>query len=360
MKTNMKRYVFLLGSLKKGGAERNMARLSSALSEAGHDVHLILFQNQVDYPLHGNVKIHELSIKKYRLPLVSQGRLLYKLTRKVWQLKPHYAIGFARIGSQMLAMTGFPRVIARFDTYPFSFQKKKWMSAVACFNLPNVRYVVCPSRELEEDARPYFTRKSKLVTICNPVADVSGLVKGGATVEPGARPYFIVVARLTQQKQIETIIKAFAKAKVRESMDVVILGEGNQEQVLKKLVADLGLTDSIHFKGFVFEPYRVMQGAYALLSSSIKEGFPNVVVEALSLGVPVISSDCKTGPKEIITDGKNGFLFPVGNVDRLAELMDTIATDGALYNRLKAQAKPSVTRFEGPIIQQEWDRLLDA
>jgi glycosyltransferase involved in cell wall biosynthesis len=331
------------------------------MSAEGHEIHLILFQKQIDYPLHPDVKIHELGVRRYKIPFLSFVRLFIKLFLKVWQLRPHYAVGFARIGSQMLTATLYPRVVARFDGYPYAFRPIKWVSAVGMFNLPNVRYVVCPAKEIETDSLRYFVRKSKLVTINNPVADVSGQVEDeSATVSDSEKPYFIVVGRLTPQKRIDIILEAYARSKARHALDLYILGEGSSTAGLKALAEKLGLSGSVHFKGFVFEPYKVMQNAFALLSASTKEGFPNVLVESLSLGVPVISSDCKTGPKEIVQDGGNGFLFPVNDGERLLYLMDLLYTDPDLYARIKAQTRQSVTRFESHVIEERWHTILEA
>jgi glycosyltransferase involved in cell wall biosynthesis len=350
-----KAYVFLIGSLKKGGAERNLSRVASELSVVGHDVHLILFEKRIDYPLHDGVRIIDLDIARYKNKLVKLIMLYLLVVKHIWSIRPYYAIAFTRLSSQFIAITGYPRIIARYDTYPFFFKKRKWISSLLIFNLPNVRKVICPSRDLRQHLERYFVRKSKLKVVYNPVAEMKPEV-----MDTDQKPenYFILVGRLRTQKQFNIAIEAFAAARCNADYRLVILGEGPEEQRLRQLTASVGMNDKIFFSGFIADPYPMMRKARGLILSSNKEGFPNVVVESLSLGVPVLAADCLTGPAEIVENGVNGFLFPVGDVEQLAALMDRMAYDDALYFGLKSHSKDSVKKFSQDIVFRQWLEVL--
>lgn len=346
----------MIGSLKKGGAERNLARVASELCTAGHSVHLILFERQIDYPLHDAVRIIDLRISRYKNKLVKLVMLYLLLVKNIWSIRPYYAIAFTRLSSQFIASTLYPRVIARYDTYPFFFKKRKWISSLIIFNFLNVRKIICPSSELKSHLEKYFIHKSKLRVVYNPVAEIRS--EEVTTIDRNPGNYFIIVGRLRTQKQINIAIEAFAASRARDTYRLVILGEGPEEQKLRQLVATLGMEDRIEFKGFIADPYPMMRSARGLILSSNKEGFPNVVVEALSLGVPVLAADCRTGPSEIVTNDVNGYLFPVGDVKQLTELIDRFAFEDVLYHGLKDNAKDSVTKFSQDIIFNQWLEVL--
>lgn len=349
------RYVFVIGSLKKGGAERNIAKVASALCAMNHPVYLILFEKQIDYALHPGVNIVDLNIARYKNSIIKLLGLYLSLTWHVWSIAPKYAISFTRLSSQFLVTTFYPRVIVRYDTYPFFFKKRKWITSLILFNFPNVRYVICPSAELKERMKKFFIRKRKLTVVFNPVAQIAD---AGEPFTPPARPYFIIVGRLRTQKQINTALDAFAQTRARHDYDLRILGEGPEEKKLRAQVEKLGLQQQVNFMGFVSNPYPLVRHARGLILSSNKEGFPNVLVEALSLGTPVVASDCLTGPKEIVTEGVNGYLFPVGDAPRLAMLIDTLAYDDDAYRKLKEESVTSVAKFDGEIIFKRWLEVL--
>jgi len=100
---------------------------------------------------------------------------------------------------------------------------------------------------------------------------------------------------------------------------LIILGEGAERPILEALVRDLGLEEDVELPGFVENPYKYMKRAAVFVLSSRWEGLPNVLIEVLALGTPVISTDCPSGPAEILENGRLGSLVPVGDANALAE-----------------------------------------
>ncbi len=137
--------------------------------------------------------------------------------------------------------------------------------------------------------------------------------------ETGELPVILGVGRLMEQKDFPTLIRAFAKVlKVRPSR-LVILGSGKERSRLNALVHELGLQNHVAMLAFQNNPYAYMTKAAVFALSSAWEGFGNVLVEAMAQGTPVVSTDCKHGPREILDHGKHGLLVPVGDSQAMAE-----------------------------------------
>ena len=136
---------------------------------------------------------------------------------------------------------------------------------------------------------------------------------------PGEPPVVLGVGRLVTQKDFPTLIRAFARLRRQHVARLMILGEGDQRSKLQSLIQELGLVGDVALPGFVENPYAYMAKASVFALSSIFEGFGNVVAEALAAGVPVVSTDCESGPAEILANGKYGKLVPVQDDAALAE-----------------------------------------
>ncbi len=143
----------------------------------------------------------------------------------------------------------------------------------------------------------------------------------------GQPPVFVAVGRLAPQKDFESLLRAFALLETGTAR-LVILGEGHERPRLEALVAQLGAGESVSLPGFVSNPYAYMSRSAAVVLSSRYEGLPTVLLEAMSLGTPVVATDCPSGPREILGGGRYGALVPMGDVEALAA-----ALAGALPRR---------------------------
>jgi glycosyltransferase involved in cell wall biosynthesis len=132
------------------------------------------------------------------------------------------------------------------------------------------------------------------------------------------RPVVLAMGRLTRQKDLATLLRAFARVRAARPARLMVLGEGEDLPALQALAAELGLTGDVEFAGFVANPYPFLARADAFALSSAWEGLPTVLIEALALGVPAVSTDCPTGPAEILDGGRRGALVPVGDEAALA------------------------------------------
>ena len=144
--------------------------------------------------------------------------------------------------------------------------------------------------------------------------------------EPEA-PVILGAGRLTRQKDFPTLIRAFAQARAARPCRLIILGDGGQRDELLALAAELGVAEDLDLPGFATNPYAWMRAADLFVLSSRWEGSPNVLTEAMACGTPVVSTDCPSGPRETLQDGRFGPLVPMGDAAALGQaILDTLAS----------------------------------
>jgi len=158
-------------------------------------------------------------------------------------------------------------------------------------------------------------------------------------------PVILAVGRLTRQKDFPTLLRAFARLYAERRARLVILGEGEDRLALERLAGELGIAEAISLPGFVVNPHAAMARADLFVLSSAWEGSPNVLTEALALGTPVVATDCRSGPREILDQGRIAPLVPVGDVDALARAMTQTL-----------QAPPASATLRAAVADYERDR----
>jgi len=204
--------------------------------------------------------------------------------------------------------------------------------------------------------------RERVRTIHNPL-DIEKIFaqsnEGGDSVSVGDCGGTIVgMGRLSREKGFDLLIRAMAK--VRAPAKLLLLGEGRDEEKLRCLVKELGVSGKVEFLGFRKNPYPVIRRATMFVLPSRYEGFPNGLAEAMALGIPCIATRCRTGPEELITDGENGLLVPVENPEAMAEAIDRILGDPVLGERLGAASRISVQRLDVGEIVQQYESLIES
>ena len=202
-------------------------------------------------------------------------------------------------------------------------------------------------------------RRERITTIYNPI--VTPHLQGKMTERPD-HPWFlddgapIVLApgRLQKEKDYSTLIKAFALLSSRRSCRLVILGEGRGRKRLERLAQELGLAGRISLPGWVENPFAFMSHASLFVVSSRYEGLSMVLVEAMACGCPCVSTDCPSGPAEILRNGEVGPLVPVGDEVALAEVMHQVIDQPPDRRTLQARA----TDFSLERAVDEYEMLL--
>ena len=192
---------------------------------------------------------------------------------------------------------------------------------------------LCISSEIGELIKS-IDNKAKIYNVYNPVPPYYGPL-----VKRSSSPIFLYVGRLEDnQKNISFLLKGLSYLKHKD-WKLIVIGAGPDESKLKELALNLGISDKIQWLGFKKDPFSEIKEVTALILTSRWEGFPMVLVEANQRGIPVISSDCKSGPKDIIIPGKNGYLYKEGNMDEFVKIVNQ-----AIDSRLKFDTPENISK----------------
>ncbi len=187
--------------------------------------------------------------------------------------------------------------------------------------------IVAPSRGVADDlARVTGLPRQRIHVIYNPVVSAALLMQSRLPVDHrwlrgDGVPVIVGMGRLTLQKDFGTLIRAFARVRKQLKSRLLILGEGEERGALQDLSHSLGVTDDVELVGFVANPYAYLSRAELFVLSSRWEGLPGALIEALACGAKVVSTDCPSGPREILNDGAYGQLVPMKDDGALAEAM---------------------------------------
>lgn len=222
------------------------------------------------------------------------------------------------------------------------------------------KLVVLTDAFAEELGLRYPNYANKITRIYNPI-DVNSvqLHANDAPVRQG--DYFAVVARLVNGKDIETVLLAFDMFRAKNNnpdVHLVIVGDGYKTNYFKSVARKCASADNIDFMGSMKNPMGIMRGAMANILSSFGEGLPTVLIEAAALGTLNIASDCPNGPREILMNGRAGLLFNVGNVDSLADCMDSVYNKKVAIKKMVNVATANMSRFDIDTIAEDIHNLV--
>jgi glycosyltransferase involved in cell wall biosynthesis len=322
------RILLVLPSLERGGGERVLLQLARSFLAAGREVHLAVLLG--GGPLRGEVPdtavLHELidaahAVKGFRLAY----RAFPKLASLLRAIEPQ-AVLSTMTGTNLLTVLACkrarvgPRLVLR-EAASLVNVKSGLKRLMMRRLYPRATELVAVSTGIARELDRLGLAENKIHVIHNPV-DPEKLRQQAAEDLPlklrGKVPYIVSLGRLAEQKDQQTLVRAYALSSLRMSHLLVIVGEGDQRLNLEQLSRELGVEDRLLLVGAMDNPYPILAGASLHVLSSRWEGYPNVLLEALALGVPVVSSDCPHGPRELLDDGRYGRLAPVADANALA------------------------------------------
>ena len=361
---------FVISSLQGGGAEGVMVSLANELVCRNNKVTLVTTFDPHVYNVNTKVNLVEARSWRYDTSSGSRPIRIYKkianrirdyknLKTLIKAEKPDLIMSFLAqwLTSLLLICHGkVPLIFADRNAAEFKFGRNDFYIRKIMFRLADVVQVMS-----YHDAAYLCKRYKKVVPMPNPLR-FPPMAKEAFDASFEKRMNILAVGRLCPQKGFDKLIEAFAKVADKYSdWDVNICGEDmvgkSYSLVLKKKVTEFNLDDRIHFIGFHKDIDRLMREHSIFCLSSIHEGFPNVLSEAMANGMACISFDLVTGPHEIIMDGIDGMIVENQNVDALAEGMDILMGDRELRRSFGAHAIEDISRYNKDKVVEKWEKL---
>lgn len=346
----MKKVALYIPSMGGGGAERVMLALASGLAEKDIQVDLVL--NKVDGPYLKNasekINIVNLNTSRVLSSIIPLAKYLRKEKPDVILSAMNY-VNIVTVLAQLANGSNTKVIVSEHNNLTetkkeLSFVKGCVLTSLMKWSYREAYRVIAVSNGVADAlTNELKIDRNKFTTIYNPIFS-EDLVKRSQEsilhpwINNAAFPLVLSVGRLTSQKDFRTLIHAFKQVLEKKNCNLIILGEGELRPELEKLIKSLGLENNIQLLGFVDNPYAWMSHADLFVLSSIREGFGNVIVEAMACGTPIVSTDCPSGPSEILEDGKWGKLVPSGNSDLLAQsIIDSLDNPVKVDVRTRAE-----------------------
>jgi glycosyltransferase involved in cell wall biosynthesis len=320
---------FFLPSVRGGGAQRVIVNLTQGIVERGLPVDVVLAVAEGVFldQLPPEVRVVDLRARRLLRSFLPLTSYLRRERPRVLVSSMSHA-NLIALWAARLAGRATPVVVTVHNTMSQSARPNDWLEPRLLRTFyPWAASVVAVSHGAADDlARTSGLPRDRVEVIYNPVITPSMLTLARRTPDhpwfgQGQPPVILGAGRLTRQKDFPTLLRAFAEVRRRRPARLVILGEGEDRAGLEALAEELGVTADLALPGFRDNAMAYMAGAALFVLSSAWEGLPTVLIEALAAGTRVVSTDCPSGPREILQNGRLGALVPVGDAAALARAM---------------------------------------
>ncbi len=377
-KKDLKKVFFIIPTLGGGGAERVFLHILKNLDRSKFSPRVVLFEKKgellSELPEDAGFTILKQDERTYKMYGTVFLKLAWRLSRLMRNEMPDIMVSFMWYTNFVTLMA---RILSRISSrvivserYGLSVSYEGRMAEflrrmIIRFFYPKADTIIVNSRVMGIQLKEMFhIREGNIATIYNPVNinDISSMTSEDAEHIWFREniPLITGIGRFTRQKGFNHLIRAVHTlngdgAECR----LVLLGKGPEEGNLKKLAADLGISNKVLFPGFQQNPYKYLARATVFVLSSLYEGFPNVLLEAIALGVPCVATRCPTGPDEIITDGVDGLLVPPGDHVALAEAIRKLLQDKSMRWQFAEAGRRRAQDFEVKDIVRQYEKAME-
>lgn len=357
-----KKYLFIVPSLSKGGAERVASILASELVKQNREAVVVThFRADKEYPVNNNVNVvclSNLNEAEYRKKMCTAYlvKLARMLRKELIRQEPDYILPFlwttcVRTDLALMGSSLKKRVIQTVRNNPAVFPENAMMKKYRNNLVRKSRLTIVQNNQQKQ----YFpeTQWDKIKVLPNPVSSTLSQIE---RCEDKSQFKIVGVGRLENQKNFDLLIDAVADvSKKYGNVKLDIYGEGSMKDHLQEHIDCMKLGQKITLKGRSSDYSEIYGSASAFVLSSDFEGMPNTLLEAMAVGLPCISTDCPTGPSDIIESGKNGILVPMGDRNRLSQEIENLIQQNEMREDLaKAAKKTILTRYTPEKITQKF------
>jgi GalNAc-alpha-(1->4)-GalNAc-alpha-(1->3)-diNAcBac-PP-undecaprenol alpha-1,4-N-acetyl-D-galactosaminyltransferase len=351
---NNNKITFIIGSMRRGGAERVISILANHYAEKGWQVDILTLLDKCnDYKLNSRINV---------MPLCEEGmsrikqlpKWVKKIRKYIKENQPKHIISFiARINIiSLISSIGLnQKVVISERNDPKADGRSKLLEILTFLLYPLAKRVVFQTK-WAQSCFPLKIQKNSEV-IYNPIE-----VKTKASKEKEKK--IVAVGRLEEQKNHELLIKAFEQIyQKHKEYKLFIYGEGSLRYDLENLIASLSVGNAVFLPGNIENIHEEIADSSFFVLSSNYEGLSNAMLEAMTMGIPCISTAC-AGSSEVIENKKNGILIPVGSLSSLKNSMEMLITNEALRNKIGNEAKNTSSKYEMKTVIEKWEKIIEA
>ena len=326
------RIAMFVPTLVGGGAERVMLTLAHGFLGRGHavDVVMVKAEGALVTRIPPGARVIELGTRRVILSVPALARYLRR-EQPVALLSTLDTANVVAVVAARIARQSTRVAIRQANHLSRSLERASvpLLSALVRWSYPHADAVIAVSSGVAEDlAERLGLRRARIHVVPNPIVTRELVHQAGRPLDHAwfaadAPPVVLGVGRLTEQKRFDVLIQAFALARARCEARLMILGEGEELPRLQGLIRELRLEEVVSLQGFVDNPFPYMARSRVFVLSSDWEGLPGALIQALACGTPIVATDCDSGPREILQEGRLGRLVPVGDVAALADAIST-------------------------------------
>lgn len=361
-----RRLTLVLSNFGPGGAERALSTMANYWAQQGRPVTLITFSpaSEDHYQLHERVNRVSLEIywrsKSNLVRMRDAITRVVRIRRAIRRSQPDVVISFVdktniRVLMSLLG-TGIPVIVSE-RTNPASWSIG-WVWSLARKILYRRADAVVSQTQNVRQWLSQFVDPDRVVAIPNAVRVPPVQRKPGAANRAGI---VVAMGRMSAEKGFDLLLQAWAAlGRQRDGWRLLIIGDGPLRAELEAQASDLDVAESIEFAGLVEDPEALLVQADIYVLPSRIEGFPNALLEAMSLGLAAVSFDCDSGPRDIIRPDIDGLLVPAGDVAALSAAVGRLMSDTAARERLGTAAQAVTERFSQDRIMLRWQALIDS
>jgi GalNAc-alpha-(1->4)-GalNAc-alpha-(1->3)-diNAcBac-PP-undecaprenol alpha-1,4-N-acetyl-D-galactosaminyltransferase len=359
------RLMFVIYSLGAGGAERVASTLVNSWAATGDEVTIVTIASAATdfYPIDAGVKRLALDLANDSRNWVDTLGWTFKRLnglRAVFRsCQPDVIVSFLDKTNILVLLASLrlniPLIVSERND-PRQYALGPLTSFLRRITYPFAHALVVQTEEVARWARR-IVRNDNVYVIPNPIRPVLS-AKGRAATDKKSRT-IIAIGRMQPQKGFDLLLRAFARCYEKHpNWNLRIIGDGPERERLSVLARELGIGQRLILDGLVRSPLDALQAADLFVLSSRFEGFPNVLLEAMTCGLAVISFNCPSGPSEIIRNSIDGILVSPGDVGALVNAMDLLMGNDLERHRLGDNAVEVTERFSVPRIMAMWDQVL--
>jgi GalNAc-alpha-(1->4)-GalNAc-alpha-(1->3)-diNAcBac-PP-undecaprenol alpha-1,4-N-acetyl-D-galactosaminyltransferase len=355
------RILLAIPSLRGGGSERVMATLAAHWAQSGHDVALASFDppDTDFFALDSRVRrfvVGESGLAGANWVHANAARVR-AFRAAVREAQPEVILSFLYTMNLLVIVAargqGVPIVVAE-RTDPRYFPVEPWQAALRRVLYRTAAALVVQTEDVLEGWARRMIRRSRAFAIPNPVVALQPAAWSGL---PLPEPFIASVGRLEQGKGFDVLLDAFARVAPRHpEWALVVLGEGPERESLLAQAEALGVADRVLLAG-VGDAAGLYARAGMFATATRLEGFPNALLEAMASGLPVVATDCHSGPREIVRDGVDGYLVPVDDAAAFATALDRLLGDEELRRGFATRARDVLQRFAIDRVAAQWEEV---